>query len=505
MSYSAKIINKISGKRLQQIDRFRDDPHKVQQEQYTKLLDGADGCSYLGDRKISSISTPEDFRQRLPIVDYDSYHTEIDKVRDGQADVLWGSPVRWFARSSGTTGDRSKYIPVTKASLWDCHYRGAMDVTMLFAHHHPESKAYDGKALTLGGSHKLDESTNILSGDLSAILIRNTPGWANLKRIPSADVALIPDFEEKVQKICEQTTGKNVTSFAGVPSWNMVLMNRILDYTGKDNLLEVWPNLSLFMHGGVSFIPYREQYRRLIPSDDMKYIETYNASEGFFAIQDDPSSSDMLLMLDYGIYYEFLPLSDLDDHSKAVPLEGVKKGVNYAMIISTNGGLWRYMIGDTVKFTSLTPYKINITGRTKQYMNAFGEEIIVDNADRALGAACDATGAVISEYTAAPVYMSGREKGAHEWLVEFERQPSDLARFTDELDENLQKLNSDYEAKRFRDTTLQKPQVTVARAGLFYEWMASRGKVGGQNKVPRLSNDRTYMDPLQALNHTRNI
>ena len=500
MSYSARFINMISGSRLRQIDRFRSRGALVQQEQFRWLMEHGAPCSYLAGKGVTRGCSQEDFRRRIPVVDYDALYPEIEKVRAGQANVLYPDPVKWFARSSGTTGDRSKYIPVTKASLWDCHYRGARDVTILFARNHPRSKAFDGKALTLGGSHRLDTETNALSGDLSAIMIRNTPVWANFKRTPDADTALIPDFEEKVGRICEETTGRNVTSFAGVPSWNMVLMNRILDYTGKSNMHEVWPDMSLFMHGGVCFTPYREQYRKLFPSEQMKYIETYNASEGFFAIQDDPSQSDMLLMLDYRIYYEFLPLADLSDTSKAVPLEGVCRGVNYAMIISTNGGLWRYMIGDTVEFTSLSPYKIRITGRTKQYMNAFGEEVIVDNADRALHAACEATAAVVSDYTAAPVYMSGREKGAHQWLVEFEHGPASLEEFTAKLDRALQELNSDYEAKRFRDTTLHAPEVIPARKGLFYRWMADRGKVGGQNKVPRLSNDRSYMDALLEMN-----
>jgi len=334
------------------------------------------------------------------------------------------------------------------------------------------------------------------SGDLSSILIENTPMWALTKRVPKPETALIPDFEEKVRKICEETIDKRVTAFAGVPSWNLVMMNKILEITGKNNLLEVWPDLSYFIHGGMNFEPYREQYEKLIPSPDMRYMETYNASEGFFAIQDDPETNDMLLMLDYGMFYEFLPLKFLDHPEKAIPLAQVKKGVNYALIISNSNGLWRYMIGDTIEFTSLKPHKIRITGRTKLYINTFGEEIIIDNAEKAIHAASKETGSTVQEYTAGPVYMSGRGKGAHEWLIEFSQEPDSLEKFAEILDKTLQELNSDYQAKRSKDTTLYAPLVRSLPAGTFFKWMENRGKVGGQNKVPRLSNDRKFIEAL---------
>lgn len=371
----------------------------------------------------------------------------------------------------------------------------------VFNDNFPRSKAFQGKALTLGGSAKIDTQgvAGHKAGDLSAILIANTPPWVAMFREPKARVALIADFQQKIETICRTTVNRRITSFAGVPSWNLVLMNRVLEYTGKDNLCEVWPEMSLFIHGGIAFTPYRSQYEKLIPSTEMKYMETYNASEGFFALQDDPNDSSMLLMLDYEVFYEFLPMGSLDDPTQVVTIEGVKTGINYAMIISTSCGLWRYMIGDTVEFTSLSPYKIRITGRTKHYINAFGEEIIIDNAQRALSAACAATGASIAEYTAAPIFMEGKSKGAHEWLVEFSEAPSSEELFIKTLDDTLQSVNSDYAAKRYLSTTLNAPCLRVAPSGLFYKWLASRGKVGGQNKVPRLSNDRRYIDPLIDL------
>lgn len=498
MPISTKFINLFFSLRLNAIDHFRNSPDQVQYEQFSKLLKSGCQSQYLKEHGVLSQDVAySQFASRVPVRDYDSLQPWIERLRDRQERVLWNTPVEWFARSSGTTADRSKYIPITRESLNECHFQGGRDVMGIFAHNFPETKAFEGKTLTLGGSHKLDkEGGKIHSGDLSAILIDNTPAWVNMRKLPSTQTALIADFEEKVECICRETTGRNITSFAGVPSWNLVLMNKILDYTGKKNILEVWPDMSLFIHGGVSFTPYREQYQTIIPSAQMNYMETYNASEGFFALQDDPSDSSMLLMLDYGIFYEFLAMKDIDYPERTIPLEGVQTGVNYAMIITTNGGLWRYMIGDTVEFTSLRPHKIRITGRTKHYINAFGEELIVDNAERALMAACQATNAVIAEYTAAPVFMSGNKKGSHQWLLEFEREPNNLTLFVDTLDDTLRQVNSDYDAKRFRDTTLNRPEVVLAERGTFYRWMEKRGKVGGQNKVPRLANNRQYIEQL---------
>lgn len=501
MAFVNSILSAFYSKRLRAIDRFRRQPWDVQFEQFRLLVSYGAQTEYFKRYGVGAFGSVEEFQCRVPVVGYDELQADIERVRAGEESVLWPGRVEWFAKSSGTTGDRSKYIPVTRECLEQCHFQGARDVMAVFAHNHPDSKAFDGKALTLGGSHRLDTmSSHAQSGDLSAILIHNAPKWVNLVREPSMEVALIPDFERKVEAICRRCSKQHITSFAGVPSWNLVLMNKMLEYTGRENLLEVWPDMSLFIHGGVSFTPYREQYKRLLPSPRMKYMETYNASEGFFALQDNLSTPDMLLMLDYGVFYEFLPLKDLGEPSKAVTIADVEMGINYAMIISTNGGLWRYMIGDTIEFTSLSPYKIRITGRTKSYINAFGEEIIIDNAERAIASACAATGAKVVDYTAAPIYMESRAKGSHQWFVEFDVAPSDVMLFAEVLDRTLQDVNSDYAAKRFKNTTLMPPQLVVARKGAFYQWMQSREKLGGQNKVPRLVNNRQYIDELLKIN-----
>lgn len=494
MTIFSDLIRTLYSSRLTQIDNFRHNGAEIQHQQMEYLLKAGNNCKYLKDRGINSQS---DFQNLLPVVCYEDIAEDVTKVLEGQQNVLWSKPTRWFAKSSGTTNDKSKYIPITEESLANCHFRAGKDVMAIFCTNFPDSKALSGKSLTLGGSHRIArEGNNILVGDLSAILIENTPSWFSFKRLPSAKVALTPDFQQKIELICQETIDKNITNFAGVPSWNLVLMNKILEYTGKSNIHEVWPDMSLFVHGGISFKPYRSQYEKLFPDPDMKYMETYNASEGFFALQDDPNDESMLLMLDYGIYYEFIPMSSLNDHSTIIPLEGVRTGVNYAMVISTTGGLWRYMIGDTVEFTSTSPYKIKITGRTKQHINAFGEELMVDNAERALREACRATGAVIDEYTVAPVFMEGRARGYHQWLIEFKQAPDSLDSFTRQLDETLKSVNSDYEAKRAVNSTLNEPLITIAPRGVFYRWMQTRGKVGGQNKVPRLSSDRKIMEQL---------
>lgn len=501
MSISARLVDLFSSKRQAEIDNFRKKPAEVQQEQFRKLIESGALTRFGDDHHLSEVKSVEDFRQRVPVCDYDTIKQYINRAREGEESVLWPGVTRWFAKSSGTTSDSSKYIPVTEDGLRDSHMRGPKDVACFVATLYPDTKAYDGKTLTLGGSHKLDPlGKHAQSGDLSSILIENTPSLAKWKRVPSVETALIPDFEQKVIRICEETIGKRITAFAGVPSWNLVMINKILEYTGKKNLLEVWPDLELFVHGGMSFEPYREQYRKLIPSPTMKYMETYNASEGFFAIQDDPRTNDMLLMLDYGTFYEFLPVESLDDPSKAVTLADVKPGVNYAMIITTSNGLWRYMIGDTVEFTSVTPHKIRITGRTKLFINAFGEEVIIDNAERAMKAACEASGASVLDYTAGPLYMSDGGKGGHEWLIEFSHEPEDMNLFSSVLDRTLQQVNSDYEAKRFKDTTLYAPVVRALPRGAFYRWMEQRGKLGGQNKVPRLYNTRKYIGQLLEMN-----
>lgn len=501
MSVITKAVRQFFSGRLHEIERFREDPAGVQVGQLEYLLREGRRTKFGQEHGFDGITTVEQFRAHVPVADYEAFHGYIARAKAGERDVIWPGAVKWFAKSSGTTDAKSKYIPVSAQGLRDSHLRGPRDVIAFFADAHPDSEVFLGKTLTLGGSKRVErEGETAFTGDLSAILLENTPSWANLRRVPRVETALIPDFDLKVRKICEEAVGQDVRSFAGVPSWNLVLMNRILEYTGKDNILEVWPNMELFIHGGVSFKPYRAEYERIIPSAKMKYMETYNASEGFFSIADDPARDDMLLMLDYGVFYEFLPAAHLGDTSKAVGIEDVEQGMSYAMIISTSNGLWRYMIGDTVEFTSLAPYRIRITGRTKHFINVFGEEVMVGNAESALQAACAATGAVVAEYTVAPIFMQGREKGAHQWVVEFHKEPDSLERFARELDEALQRVNSDYEAKRFKNTTLHAPKVSMVRPGTFLRWLGSHGKVGGQNKVPRLGNDRALVEELLNIN-----
>jgi hypothetical protein len=415
--------------------------------------------------------------------------------------LLWPEEIKWFAKSSGTTNDKSKFIPVSNETLEVCHFRGGKDVIALYTLNYPENGILKGKGLTLGGSHQINNFSNrSFYGDLSAILIENLPFWSTFIKTPTSKIALLPEWEEKLEKLTRHTIEENVTSIAGVPSWTLVLIKYILDYTGKKNLIDVWPNLELFIHGGVSFTPYREQFKSFIASDSMHYLETYNASEGFFGIQDNPLTDDMLLMLDYGIFYEFIPLENINDKNPPVfTVKDVDLNRNYAMVISTNSGLWRYIIGDTVFFTSLFPHKIKISGRTRSFINAFGEEVMVENADKALQIACNITGARIYEYTAAPVYMNSTARGSHEWMIEFENQPDDLRKFTRELDSALKSVNSDYEAKRYKDFALEMPIVHNLKKGTFYLWFQKKGKLGGQNKMPRLSNERNYIEELLQI------
>ena len=445
--------------------------------------------------------TYEAFAASSAVNTYEELKDSIDRMRQGEEDVLWPGKVRWYAKSSGTTNDKSKFIPVSKDGLRDTHYAGGKDAVVWYLRNNPGSRVFDGKALILGGSHAPNYNLkNSLVGDLSAILIENTNPLINIVRVPNKSVALLADFEEKREQIARMTIKENISNLSGVPSWMLAVLNRILEITGKEDFTEIWPNIEVFFHGGVSFAPYRKQYERLFPSEKMHYMETYNASEGFFGLQDDPGDTAMSLMIDYGVFYEFIPMDELEKENPTVlPLWGVQTGRNYAMVISTSSGLWRYMIGDTVRFTSVNPYKFVITGRTKFFINAFGEELIVDNAEKGLAEACRVTGAEVLEYTAAPVFMDDRGKCRHQWLVEFSRKPDSLQHFADVLDKTLQEINSDYEAKRHKDITLQKLELVEARKGLFHEWLAMKGKLGGQRKVPRLSNNRKHIDEMLAL------
>jgi hypothetical protein len=498
MPFIPSFIKWINTKRVNQIDLFRKYPAETQQKVLNQLLIQSRDTIWGRGHGYSSVSTYEQYRKSVPLQSYEEFIPFVERLRAGEKNLLWPGEVKWFAKSSGTTSVKSKFIPVTGESLEGTHYRGMKDCLVIYTSINPDTRIFLGKGLTLGGSHQINNfSNNSLYGDLSAILIENAPVYADLIRTPPARIALIEDFEEKMKMITEKTVRLNVTSISGVPSWNLVLIRYILKTTGKDNLHEVWPNLEVFFHGGVSFNPYRAQYQRLLPGPEMHYLETYNASEGFFAIQDDLSDSSMLLMLDYGIFYEFIPVEEINSYNpRTLTIGEVEKGVNYAVVISTDGGLWRYTIGDTVEFTSLFPHKIKITGRTKHFINAFGEEVIIDNAEKALANACRQTGAHISEYTAGPVYMGDVSKGSHEWVIEFDKDPDSFDRFIEILDTTLQSVNSDYEAKRYKNITLSKPLVRIVPAGTFYKWFKERDKLGGQNKMPRLSNNREYIESV---------
>ncbi|TCK82715.1 GH3 auxin-responsive promoter family protein [Albibacterium bauzanense] len=500
MAIVNSILKWIMKKRMHQIELFKKYPNEVQEEWLHDLIAAAQATEWGKKYDYESISSPEVFKERVPIQNYDTLKPYIERMLKGEQNILWPSPIKWFAKSSGTTADRSKFIPVSEEALEDCHYTGGKDLLSIYCHNRPDNAVFEGKGLVLGGSHQINEIGKTSSGDLSAIIVQNLPFWAEYHRFPDIELTLNPNFEEKIEKIAHQALNENITSISGVPTWNIVLAKRILEISGKSNLLEVWPNLEFYFHGGVSFKPYREQFDQLIPSENMYYMENYNASEGYFAIQDLPDSDEMLLMLDYGIYFEFLPMENLlDEHPKTKNLSEVELGKNYAIIISTNAGLWRYMIGDTVKFTSLSPYRIQVSGRTKQYINTFGEELIVDNADDAIRAACKATGAIVKDYTAGPVYFKDKEAGAHEWVIEFEKQPESAPHFFEVLDKVLRQVNSDYDAKRVSNLALKEPIIHIAKEGTFYNWMKKRGKLGGQNKVPRLSNDRVFLDDVLAM------
>lgn len=496
------IVTWLNFKRLYQIDLFKKFPYDAQREVLFDLLDKSKRTEFGEKYDFKSIDSIEKFQERVPVRTYEDFKPYIDRLLKGEQNITWPTDIKWFAKSSGTTNDKSKFLPVSSESLEETHFRGGKDILSIYANNYPEIGLFKGKGLTLGGSHQINKINNeSFYGDLSAILIENLPFWTYFIKTPNQEIALLSEWEEKLDKIAKVTIKENVTNIAGVPSWMLVLIRYILDLTGKSNLLEVWPNLELFTHGGVNFEPYREQYKKLIPSAKMNYLETYNASEGFFAIQDNPEQNDMLLMLDYGIFYEFIPTEVFDEpNPKVLHIDDVELNKNYAIIISTNSGLWRYLIGDTVTFTSLYPHKIKITGRTKHFMNAFGEEIIIDNAENALKETCKHTGALIKDYTAAPVFMEEGKKGRHQWLIEFEKAPNDIEKFTEILDIELQKVNSDYEAKRYKNMTLALPLLTVAKENLFYNWLKGKGKIGGQNKVPRLANNRQYIDELLVLN-----
>ncbi|MDO6676179.1 GH3 auxin-responsive promoter family protein [Tenacibaculum sp. 1_MG-2023] len=494
------IISWFLKKRKHQVELFLKYPIDVQNELLLKLVSAAKNTEFGKQQDFSSIKNYTDFANSVPIQRYESIEPLIERCRKGEQNLFWPTPIRWFAKSSGTTNAKSKFIPVSDEAIEYCHFKAGKDMLCLYINNNENAKLFTGKGLRLGGSSAVYEDNNTYFGDLSAIIIENMPFWADFSSAPRQETALMGEWEAKMEAIINETIHENITSLVGVPSWMLVLLNRVLEKTGKDNILEVWPNLEVYFHGGINFNPYREQYKKLIPRDDFKYYETYNASEGFFAIQDRNNSDEMLLMLDYGIFYEFIPMSEYNgENSVAIPLSEVKKDVNYAIIITTNGGLWRYLIGDTVKFTSTKPYRVKITGRTKHHINVFGEELIIENAEDALKVASDKTNCEIKEYTVGPIFMNGKENGAHEWIIEFKKAPENLTSFTEELDNALKNYNSDYEAKRYNNMTLAMPKIHQAREDLFYDWMKEKGKLGGQHKIPRLSNNRDFVEELLKL------
>lgn len=499
------LVNSIASwflkKRFHQIELFLKYPNEVQQELLSNLIDISKDTEVGKKYDFSSIKSYKTFAERVPISSYEDIQEDIERARKGEPNIFWPKPIKWFAKSSGTTNAKSKFIPVSMDSLEDCHYAASKDLLCMYLNNNEESQLFTGKSLRLGGSKELYKENGTAFGDLSAILIDNMPFWAEFSSTPSNKVSLLSEWETKMAAIVDETIEENVTSLAGVPSWMLVLLNDVLEKTGKNNIFDVWPNLEVYFHGGVSFNPYIEQYRAILPKKEFKYYEIYNASEGFFAIQDQNYSGDLLLMLDYGIFYEFIPMDTYGTKDeKVIPLSEVELNKNYAVIITTNAGLWRYMIGDTVRFVSISPYRIKVSGRTKHHINVFGEELIIENAEDALKKVCKRTQAEIKDYTAAPIFMEGKEKGAHEWLIEFKTPPKDINYFSELFDNALKSLNSDYEAKRYNNMTLNKPKINVARENLFYDWLKKNNKLGGQHKVPRLSNTRQYIDELLSLN-----
>lgn len=487
-------------KRIHQIDLFMKYPFEVQQELLEGLIRRASNTSYGKRYGFSSISTYKDFKNQVPIVSYEDLFPDIERVMRGEQNVLWPSEIKWFAKSSGTTNARSKFIPVSQEALDDTHYKGGKDLLSIYFNNYPEAKMFSGKGLVIGGSHQLnqfDENSKSYYGDVSAVLLKNLPWWAQMVRTPSLEIALMDEWEEKIDRMVDITSEENVTNISGVPTWMIVLLEKMLVKKGASNILEVWPNLEVFFHGAVSFTPYEELFKKLIPSGKMRYMETYNASEGFFGIQDLTDRREFLLMLDYGIYYEFIPFEEIDEEfPNVLSLDEVEVGKIYAMLVTTNSGLWRYNIGDTVKFTSINPFRVTIAGRTKHFINAFGEELMIENAEAAIAEACKKTNAVIDNFTAGPKYLGNGSNGSHEWIIEFIEQPDDLERFTQLLDEKLREVNSDYDAKRYRDIALVQPTIYAVEQGTFYDWMKKRGKLGGQHKVPRLSNSREFLDEI---------
>ena len=500
MKLLSPAISSLARMRLWRIEGWKNNPVDAQREVLQDLVTSAQYTEFGRKHNFSKLFNIKSYKQAVPIQEYDDIKPYIQRIMDGEQNILWNTPVYWFAKSSGTTSDKSKFIPISEESLEESHYKAAKDVLTMYYNFNPESELLTGKGLVIGGSHTIHKMNHEAQyGDLSAVLLQNSPFWAHWLRTPDLSIALMDEWENKIEKLAESTIKETVTSISGVPTWTLVLFKRILEITGKKNISEVWPSLELYMHGGVSFTPYKEQFQKLI-GKNINYLEMYNASEGFLGAQENPGDDGMLLFVDHGIFMEFMPVSEYEKPGpQTLGLQDVETGKNYAPVISTNGGLWRYLLGDTIQFTSLKPFRIKVSGRLKHFINAFGEEVIVDNTDKAIAIASEKTGTVVNDYTAAPVYFSDSSNGAHEWLIEFEKEPADLDRFTTELDIALKNLNSDYEAKRYKDIALGKPIVHVLKKGLFNQWLRSKGKLGGQHKVPRLNNERRYLEEILSL------
>lgn len=503
MALLGSLVTWFFRRRMQQIEYEMNNAAEMQEKTFNNLIGTAKNTVWGKKHGYDSINSYQEFKNRVPISEYDELKPYIERTMKGEQNVLWPTDINWFAKSSGTTSDKSKFIPVSEDALDGCHFQGGRDVLTVYCHNNPDTKFFDGKGLVLGGSHQISNyNENTSFGDLSAVMMANLPFWVNFLRTPDLSIALLDEWEEKIEKTAAATVDEDVTNIFGVPTWTIVLINNLLERTGKRNLLDIWPNLEVYVHGGVSFVPYREQFKKLIPSDKMNYLETYNASEGFFGMQLENKGDDMLLMTDYGVFYEFVKTEDLytSDNPKACTIGDVELDVNYAIIISTNAGLWRYILGDTIKFTTISPYKFKITGRTKLFINAFGEELMIENAEKALAEACNKHSVIVKDFTAAPIYFDteGEEgrSGGHEWLIEFDGAPDNLQAFSETLDNKLKEANSDYEAKRHKDMALKPPKIHVMRSGTFNQWLKNKGKLGGQHKVPRLSNDRKIVDEI---------
>lgn len=503
MEFINSVMTWLMKKRIHQIDLFIKYPLDVQHEVLNNLIDTAEDTVFGKEYQFKNIKSYRDFKERIPVVTYEQFYPYVERVMRGEQQVLWPSKIKWFAKSSGTTNAKSKFIPVSPEALDDCHFKGGKDLLSIYVNNYPETKVFNGKNLAIGGSqqiNQMDENADSYFGDVSAVLMKNLPFWAQFSRTPKLEIALMENWEEKIERIAQATKDENITSMAGVPTWTIFLLQRIMEIKGASNILEVWPNLELFIHGAVSFTPYRSLFKEMIPSPKMHYLETYNATEGFFGIQDQKDSTEMLLMLDYGIFYEFIPSEDFDsDNPRTLDLSEVEEGKNYAVVITTNAGLWRYKIGDTIKFTSINPFRFVISGRTKHFINAFGEELIVENAEKGIAMACEKTHALVDDFTAAPRYIGDGQKGCHEWIIEFTQSPKDINHFTEVLDESLRDINTDYDAKRTKNIAVERPVIHAVEPGTFYRWMKKRGKLGGQNKVPRLSNNRDYVEDILKM------